>query len=320
MAENDNQSITRPEYDVVIVGGGPAGLAAGIYAARAGLRAVIAEMSAPGGQIAQSEQIENYPGFEHIGGFELGDAMRAHAEVTGCDFIYDEVTEIARQGSGQFDVTVGTERFRTPAVVYAAGATPRRAGFDGEEAFTGRGVSYCATCDGMFYRDKEVFVVGGGASACEDAEFLSRIARKVTMVVRRDTLRAVAAERMAVESKDNIEIRYNTVVERVEGERGIASVVLRSTLDGTTEVHGFDEGSVGVFVMVGHDPQIGLVRDLVDVEDGAIRTDSQLATRTPGLFAAGDVRNTALRQVVTAAADGAVAATSAYRYLERLAY
>lgn len=318
MFEESVSDSIRSEYDVVIVGGGPAGLSAGIYAVRAGLRSVIVEMSAPGGQIAQSEQIENYPGFDHIGGFDLGEAMRAHAENVGCDFLYDEVSSIVRQEIGLFDVSVGPELYRVPAVIYAAGATPRRAGFNGEERFTGHGVSYCATCDGMFYRDKDVFVIGGGASACEDAEFLSRIARKVTMIVRRDVLRAVAADRMAVESKDNIQILYNTVIDRVEGERGISTVVLRSTVDGTIEERSFDEGSVGVFVMVGHDPQVGLIKDLVDIEDGAVRTDSHLATRTPGLFAAGDVRNTVLRQVVTAAADGAIAATNAYRYLERL--
>ncbi len=306
---------TNMEYDLFIVGGGPAGLSAGIYAIRAGLHTIIAEMSAPGGQISQSEKIENYPGYEHIGGFDLGDTMKNHAEAAGCDIVYDEVGSVEALDDGTFAVTVGEERYIVPAVVYAAGATPRRAGFAGEEEFTGRGVSYCATCDGMFYRGKEVYVIGGGASACEEAEFLSRIASKVTMLVRRGELRAVPHDREAVEARPNIEIRYNTVLDSVSGEHGIGTLVLRDTHTGELEERTCDEGSVGVFVMVGHNPQVGLVADLVDLEDGAIKTDAQLATRTPGLFAAGDVRNTVLRQVVTAAADGAVAAMSAYRYL-----
>lgn len=317
MPDNDSNTIAAPAaYDLFIVGGGPAGLSAGIYAVRAGLRTVVAEMSAPGGQISQSEKIENYPGFEHIGGFELGDTMRNHAEAAGCAFIYDEVGAVDLLEDGRFAVTAGGERYTVPAVVYAAGATPRRAGFSGEEEFTGRGVSYCATCDGMFYhRGKEVYVIGGGAAACEEAEFLSRIASKVTMLVRRGELRAVPHDRALVEARPNIEIRYHTVVDRVAGERGIGTVVLKDTRTGKLEERTCEEGSVGIFVMVGHDPQVGLVRDLVDLEDGGIKTDAHLCTRTPGLFAAGDVRNTVLRQVVTAAADGAVAAMSAYRYL-----
>lgn len=308
-------------HDVFIVGGGPAGLSAGIYAARSGLSVVCAERALPGGQIAQSESIENYPVVKQTTGIELGEALRDHAESAGCQFVYDSVVRIDRLDSGVFDVTLdGGDTHRCGALIYAAGASPRRAGFQGEERYTGRGVSYCATCDGPLYRGKTVYVIGGGTSACEEALFLARMVDRVVMVVRRDALASVASVRAAVLAAANIEVRYRSVVDAVEGgERAVARIVLRNLDTGATEACDYQEGGFGVFVFVGHDPNCGLVEHLVDIVGGAVVTDEHMRTRTPGLFAAGDVRTTALRQVITAASDGAVAAMSAYRYLESLA-
>lgn len=303
-------------YDLVIVGGGPAGLSAAIYAARAGLTAKLFEMSTAGGQIASTDSIENYPGFISLPGYDLGDLLKQHAQAAGCDIEPDEVTSIHLLEDGSFDVAVANNKsLNVPVVVYAAGATPRHAGFEGEDVFIGRGVSYCATCDGMFYRDKEVIVVGGGTAACEEALFLSRIARKVTMVVRRNVLRTVPRIQKLLESTVNISVRYNTRISSISGKRFIGSVTLQDTQTGKLDLISVDEGSLGIFVLVGHEPRIELVKDYVRIEHGAVVTDDAMKTKTAGLFAAGDVRTTVLRQVITAASDGAVAAMSAYHYL-----
>ena len=303
-------------YDVVIVGGGPAGLSAGVYAARAGLSAVVLEQSTPGGQIAITDEVDNYPGLPGLSGAELGMKLSEHAEQAGATLEYDVVSSIARSDDGSFVITAGGSSYRAGSVIYAAGATPRLAGFEGEEKFRGRGVSYCATCDGMFYRGKDVYVVGGGTAACEEALFLARIARSVTMLVRKDVLRTTPAlTRRILAADSGVTVRFTTRVAEVSGEQMLGSITLEDTRSGEREVISHDE-PFGVFVFVGHDPATALVDGLVETNANGIVTDARMSTRTPGLFAAGDVRDTVLRQAVTAAADGAVAATSALTYLQ----
>lgn len=306
-------------YDILVIGGGPAGLSAGVYGARAGLRVGILEQATPGGQIAITDEVDNYPGLPNLSGGELGMKLAEHAEALGCALVYDMATRLDVLADGTFSVETGMNGTLTaPAVVYAAGATPRLAGFEGEEAFKGRGVSYCATCDGMFYRGKDVYVVGGGTAACEEALFLARIARSVTMLVRRDVLRTTPRLREQVEASEAIDLRYHTRIKAVAGETTLSSITLEDTQ--THEDQVIEHGEpFGVFVFVGHDPAVDLVRDQVDLTPNGIVTDALMATRTPGLFAAGDVRDTVLRQAVTAASDGAIAATSALKYLENRA-
>ena len=303
--------------DLVIVGGGPAGLSAAIYARRSLLDAVTLEREALGGQAILTSEIDNYPGLPHTDGFTLSDAMRAQAEDLGAQIVMDPVSSIARnQETGRFDVVTSSARYDAATVILAAGARPRHAGFDGEQRFAGHGVSYCATCDGMFYRGKHVFVIGGGNSAAEEALFLARLASKVTLIVRKDHLRAQAAVVRELEQNEKVELRLLTSIVALDGGDLPSSVTFRDNATGSTHVETYEEGSFGVFVLVGRDPETELVRGLADVDDaGYVVTDERMATRTPGLFVAGDARVKPLRQIVTAASDGAVAATSAAAYL-----
>lgn len=303
--------------DLIIVGGGPAGFSAGIYAARASLDALVLEQGMPGGQIATSDTIDNYPGIPSMGGAELGDAMRAHAEEAGAAVDYAMVESISRDDDGFFHVDTGSEVLTAPAVIVATGAKPRQGGFEGEETYRGRGVSYCATCDAMFYRGKRVYVIGGGNSACEEALFLSRIAREVIMVVRRDVFRAPRGIVDRLLAQDNVSVRYQTSIVKLAGETMPTEITFRDNASGDLSVETLDAGSFGIFVFTGTDPETALVADLVDLaDDGGVLTDGRMATRTPGLYCAGDMRHTELRQVITAASDGAVAATFAYRFLD----
>ena len=305
--------------DLVIVGGGPAGLSAAIYAQRSLLDAVTLEREALGGQVILTSEIDNYPGLPHTDGFTLSDAMRAQAEDLGAQIVMDPVSAIEHDPeTGRFHVAASSASYDAAAVILAAGARPRRAGFEGEERFAGRGVSYCATCDGMFYRGKHVFVVGGGNSAAEEALFLARLASKVTVIVRKDHLRAQTAIVRELENNEKVELRLLTSIVAIDGDDLPSSLTLRDNATGATHVETYEEGSFGVFVLVGRDPETELVRGLVDMDDaGYVVTDERMATRTPGLFVAGDARAKPLRQIVTAAADGAVAATSAAAYLGR---
>lgn len=305
--------------EVVIVGGGPAGLTASIYAQRSLLDAVTLEREALGGQMMLTGAIDNYPGLPGTDGFSLSDALREQAESLGATIEMADVSAIERDAAtGTYLVRTSGATYDAPCVILAAGARPRTVGFEGEQRFTGRGVSYCATCDGMFYRNKQVFVIGGGNSAAEEALFLSRIASKVTLVVRKDHLRAQAALVNELERADNVEILYNTNVTAVDGPDLLTSIELTDALTGATSRLTFDEGSFGVFVLVGRVPETGLVRELVCVdEQGYVVTNDRMETSLPGLYVAGDARQKPLRQIVTAAADGAIAASSAAAYLGR---
>lgn len=303
--------------DLVIIGGGPAGLSAAIYAQRSLLDAVTLEREALGGQVILTSEIDNYPGLPHTDGFTLSDAMRAQAEDLGAAILMEPVSELARdEATGRFLVTTSATRYDAASVIVAAGAQPRRAGFAGEERFAGHGVSYCATCDGMFYRGKQVFVIGGGNSAAEEALFLARLASKVTLVVRKDHLRAQTALVRELEANERVEIRLLTSIVSVDGGELPSSIEFRDNASGETHVETYDEGSFGIFVLAGRVPETGLLRGLAELdESGYAVTDERMATAVPGLFVAGDARRKPLRQIVTAAADGAVAATSAAAYL-----
>lgn len=305
--------------DLVIVGGGPAGLTAAIYAQRSLLDAVTLEQEAFGGQTILTSEIDNYPGLPHTDGYTLSEAMRSQATGLGAEVRMGQVTDISRPAEdGLFSVVTPDGTLTARSVILAGGATPRRAGFDGEEKFASHGVSYCATCDGMFYRGKRVYVVGGGNSAAEEALFLTRFANEVILIVRKDHLRAQAAVAKELEENEKVTVRYLTSIVSIGGDELPSSITFRNNETRETSTETYEEGSFGIFVFVGRVPASALVRDLVDVDPaGYVITDERMATRTPGLFAAGDVRKTPLRQIVTAAADGAIAANSAAAFLGR---
>ena len=310
----------RETKDLVIIGGGPAGLSAAIYAERAMLDAITLEQQAFGGQVLQTSEVDNYPGVPHTDGYTLMEAIRQQAVDLGADLVTSNVHSITRQEDGTFVVETPDCTYDTRAVILAAGAVPRHAGFQNETVFAGRGVSYCATCDGMFFRGREVFVIGGGNSAVEEALFLTRFASHVTLVVRKDHLRAQGVLAKELEESGKTSIRFCTSITKVHGEQGITQITFRDNTDGSETTEAFEQG-VGVFVFVGRNPTSELVTDLVDTTpEGYVITDAHMATRTEGLYAAGDVRDTPLRQIVTAASDGAVAATSVSAYLGHPVY
>ena len=308
---------TQNVRDLVIIGGGPAGLSAAIYAQRALLDTVTLEQEAVGGQVILTSEIDNYPGVPHTDGFTLTDTMQHQAEDLGATIVMENGEKILRdEGTGLFEVRTPRNSYTTKAVILAGGATPRKAGFEGEERFGGRGVSYCATCDGMFYRGKQVFVIGGGNSACEEALFLTRFASKVTLIVRKDHLRAQAVVGREIDENPKVDVRFLTSVVKVDGNDLLSSITFRNNETGEEYTETYEEGAFGVFVFVGRVPASELVGDLVTLSpDGYIVTNDEMATTTPGLFAAGDVRQKPLRQIVTAASDGAIAATMVSAYL-----
>lgn len=305
-------------YDVAIIGGGPAGYTAGIYAARASLNAAVFEQGMPGGQIATSDTIDNYPAFPSISGAELGMKMQEHSEQAGAQTIYEMVNNVHIDETGEFDVETDSATYHARSLIVATGARPRLAGFKGENVYRGRGISYCATCDGMFYRGKDLFVVGGGNSAVEEAMFLAKIAKHVTMVVRKNHFRASRGMVSRLLEHDNVSVRFNTSINEVTGGTLLNRIEFIDTTNGESRVEELPEGSFGIFVFTGNDPVVDLVKDYVDLgSDGGVITDDSMMTKTPGLFCVGDMRTKQLRQVITAAADGAIAGTAAYRYLEQ---
>lgn len=307
-------------YDVIIVGAGPAGLASAIYARRNLSSTLLLERETHGGQMMLTSQIDNYPGANNVAGYELADNMRNQAEALGAMFKSSKVKSIVKTVDGLFDLTCDAESYLARTVIFSAGASARQAGFIGEKEFLGKGVSYCATCDGMFYKNKQVFVIGGGNSAAEEALYLSKVARKVSVVVRKDHLRAAKSLVDALENNPKVEILRSHVLKRVDGEKFVSLVQLKNLVtEESLEIEALEE-PMGVFVSVGRTPNTKLVGSLTDLDSaGYVITDEDMRTRTPGLFVAGDCRQKSLRQIVTAAADGAIAATSAIKYLnERL--
>lgn len=302
-------------YDIIIIGGGPAGLTAALYAARSNLKVLVIEKMMPGGQAAITESIENYPGFpQGIAGFELGMKLHEQAGRFGAEMIVEDVVELQLAGQPKL-VRTTQNTYEAKAVILATGAKSRALGCSGEEQFRGRGVSYCATCDGAFFTGKKVVVVGGGNSAVEEAVYLTRFADKVTIIHRRDSLRADKVVQDKAFNEPKIDFLWNKVVVEVIGQQQVTGVVVQDTVTGEKSTVATD----GVFVFVGMEPQTALVAGQVELtEDGYIRADESTATSLPGVFAAGDVRKKPLRQVVTAVADGAVAAVAAEKYVENL--
>lgn len=302
-------------YDMIVIGGGPAGYTAALYATRAGLDTVVLEKLSAGGQMALTSQIDNYPGFEEgIDGFELGEKMQAGAERFGAR------TELAEVLSVDFTndikkVETDSGDFYGKTVVISTGANPRELGVEKEQSLVGRGVNYCAACDGMFYKGKKVAVVGGGNSAVADAMILSRLAEKVTIVHRRDTLRATKVYHDALEKAGNVEFTWDSVVTELLYEEKLTGLNLKNVKTGEESVLECD----GVFVSVGRAPVTELFKDVLELDKGGyIVADESTKTSVPGVFAAGDVRTKALRQVVTAVADGAMAAHYAEEYLAEI--
>lgn len=307
---------TNRVVDTVVIGGGPAGYAAAIYAARASLKTVVIEQGMPGGQIATTDIVENYPAIPTITGAELGMKLQEHATEAGAESVYGVVEAIERLDAGSFNVVCADETYQAPAVIVATGARPRTAGFTGEGQFRGRGISYCATCDGMFYRGKNVFVIGGGNAACEEGLYLARIANSVTMVVRRNEFRAPKGVVDRLLAHERVTVRYSTSITAVDGDRFLSSITFRNNDTGEVHTEAYEEGSFGIFVFAGTDPVVELVRPFVDLgSDGGVMTNESMETRTPGLYCVGDMRSKRLRQAITAAADGAIAGSEAYRYV-----
>lgn len=302
-------------YDMIVIGGGPAGYSAALYAARAGMDVVVLEKLSAGGQMALTSQIDNYPGFEEgIDGFELGEKMQAGAERFGVE---TELTEVlAADFSGNIKkLETDSGDYYSKTVVISTGANPRELGIDKEQSLIGRGVNYCAACDGMFYKDKEVAVIGGGNSAVADAMILSRLAKKVTVIHRRDALRATKVYHAALEKAENVEFIWDSVVTELLHEDRLNGIKIRNVKT--------EEESVlkceGVFISVGRTPATELFKDNLELDKaGYIIADESTKTNIPGVFAVGDVRTKALRQVVTAVSDGAVAAHYAEEYLAEI--
>lgn len=298
--------------DTVIIGGGPAGYSAALYCTRAGLSTVIVEKMTPGGQMATTTQIDNYPGFEEgIDGFELGDKMRKGAERFGAKTHYAEVTGVSLEENPKKIATTNGDLY-AKTVVIATGAAPRGLGIADEQRFRGKGVGYCATCDGMFFRGKTVAVNGGGNTAVEDALFLSKLCEKVYLIHRRDTLRASRAEAQALEKAPNVEFLWNKVVTGLEGADKLEKIVLQDTV--TKDTTTLD--AQGLFVAIGRVPSTELFKDVLKTDAfGYIEADETTRTSIPGVFAVGDVRTKPLRQVVTAVGDGAVASKYIEEYI-----
>lgn len=299
--------------DLAIVGGGPSGLSASIYAARADLKTSLFEEWMPGGLAASTEMIENYPGFvEGIGGPDLAERMMAQAKRFGVNIVYSGIEEIIKK-ENRFLLKTADGELETKAVILATGAKPKMLGVKGEKEFHGRGVSYCATCDGAFFRGKKVAVIGGGDSAVEEAIFLTKFVEKVLIIHRRGELRAAKYLQQRAMNNGKIKFVLHSFPQEIKGENFVKAITVKNILSQTIEEMPLD----GVFIYVGHSPRSELVKELAELDEkGYIITDDEMHTYTDGLFASGDVRKKTLRQVVTAVADGAIAAVSAGKYLE----
>ncbi len=301
-------------YEVVIVGGGPAGLAAGLYCQRAVLKTVLFEKGLIGGQIAISKEVENYPGVEGITGFDLAEKLHRHAQAFGLRVIQEEVVEV-NAGADLHSVRLANgDLIRTVALILGVGGTVRKLGIPGEAEYLGSGVSYCATCDGFFFKDKSVVVVGGGDTAAEEALYLSRLARKVYLVHRGNALRATRLLQGRLMAEPGIEIIYNTIITEIKGDgSAVEAVSFEDAVTGEQGIFPTD----GVFIFIGYAPNNRLIPPEVRTnEQGFVITDEKCSTNVPGIFAVGDLRQKFANQIVVAAADGAIAALAAAHYVE----
>lgn len=300
-------------YDVIIIGAGPAGLAAGIYGKRAGLDILILDTSSiSGGQILNTYEIDNYPGFPGASGQEVADAMRQHCDKLGVEFARGKVTSIIDNGSTK-ELVTKKQSYSAKAVIIATGASNKKLGCPGEDELSGMGVSYCATCDGAFFKEKQVAVVGGGDVALEDAIYLSRFCTKVYLIHRRDEFRGAKILQDQVKATDNIEIIYDTVVDSINGAASVESISIRNNKTDVATQLAVD----GIFIAVGTTPNTAFLSELLETDaNGYILADETCKASVAGFFAAGDVRTKQLRQVLTATADGANAITSIQKYLQ----
>ncbi len=303
------------EFEVVIIGAGPAGMCAGMYAGRSMLKAVVLERGFPGGELLNTEVIEDYIGFEHILGHELATKFQSHAEKFGAEIRSSTPVESVKRGDdGIFETTVENgDVYRSPTVIVTAGGTPIKLGIPGEFEYAGKGVSYCAICDGAFYRDHTIMVVGGGDAALEEADFLTRYASKVYLVHRRDTFRASPIVQQRALANPKIEVIYDTVVDAIEGKDGLMT---------HARVHNVHTGTAteltatGIFIFIGFKPNTGIIADHVEHDAaGYVITDANMQTSVPGLFAAGDLRAQLTRQVTTAVGDATTAAIAVEKFL-----
>ncbi|RVU54587.1 thioredoxin-disulfide reductase [Anaerosphaera multitolerans] len=301
-------------YDLIVLGAGPAGLTAGLYGARAKLKTLVIEKGIEGGQISNTTDVENYPGTPNISGFELSHTVRKQAESFGAEFVSDEVIEADLKDKIK-KIKTKEKEYEAKTVIIATGATPRKLGFPGEDIFEGRGISYCATCDAAFYQDFDVYVIGGGDSAVDEALFISKFAKKVYIVHRRDELRAAKSLQDRAFSNEKIDFIWDSVVEEIKGDKIAEELVLRNLKTGELTSIKQADGPFGIFIFVGFIPETQIFEGQIEMEKGYIKTDEDMNTNIEGVFAAGDLRVKNLRQVVTATADGAIAAVNAEKYI-----
>lgn len=301
-------------YDVVIIGAGPAGMTSAVYTSRANLSTIMIERGIPGGQMANTEEVENYPGYESILGPELANKMLDHAKKFGTEYAYGDVKQIIDEKPYKI-IDLGSKQYKAKAVIVATGNKAKLLGVPGEKEFAGRGVSYCAVCDGAFFRNKELIVIGGGDSAVEEAVFLTKFASKVTIIHRRETLRAQKILQDRAFKNEKIEFIWNSTIDEIYGETKVQGAKVRNLQTGEVT----DLSADGVFIYVGMVPLISAVENLgITNEAGYVLTNDNMETKIPGIFAAGDVREKTLRQIVTATGDGSIAAMAAQHYIESL--
>lgn len=309
--------MTKEIYDCIIIGAGPAGLSAGLYAGRGNLKTLILEKGIVGGQLQVTKEIENYPGMDHMTGPQISDAMETQTKRFGCEIITSSgVTKVDFNAKPK-KIWAGEQEYLAHTIIIASGSEHRKLGVPGEEEFAGKGVSYCAVCDGAFFKNRELVVVGGGSSAVEEGNFLTTYASKVTLIHRRDELRAERILQDRFKKNPKTEIIWDTVVEKINGEiLGVSSVTIKNSKTGESR----DLPCDGVFIYVGLDPNTQYLEGTGMKYDGAgkVITNEKMETNIPGVFAAGDIRNTPLKQAVTAASDGSLAATMAIAYVESL--
>jgi thioredoxin reductase (NADPH) len=305
--------MAEKEYDIIIVGGGPGGLTAGLYGARANRRTILLEKYMPGGQIANTEEVEDYPGFELVTGAELSMKMTEHAKKFGLEIVSDEVTEVYTEGDYRLAATASGDIYKGRAVILSTGGSPNKLNVPGEKEFSGKGVSYCAICDGAFFKDEIIAVVGGGDAAVEEGIFLTKFGKKVIIIHRRDELRAqkIIQERAFKNSK--IEFIWDTVVESINGSDKVESLTLKNVKTG--DKSNLDVGAI--FIFIGFVPNSDLTREPLKKDSGGyILTNDRMETSIPGIYACGDVRSQLVRQITNAVGDGTTAAVAAEKYIE----
>ena len=304
----------RTVYDVVIIGAGPAGMTAAVYASRAELKTVLLERGVPGGQMANTEEVENFPGFTMITGPELSSKMFEHAQKFGAEYKFGDIKSVELDGDIKI-LKTSSEDIYTKSVVIATGAEYKTIGVPGEDLLRGRGLSYCAVCDGAFFKERELYVIGGGDSAVEEGVFLTKYASKVTIVHRRDELRAQKILQDRAFKNDKIDFIWDTELQSINGDSRVESITLKDKKTGEE----YTKDADGVFIYIGMLPLTSPFKDLgILNENGYIETNEEMETKIPGIFAAGDVREKSLRQIVTATGDGSLAAQNAQHYLEKL--